>query len=131
VRILSSSTKEVGRYIANGLVATAIHYAILTLNLEVLHFKSAAIANVLAAATGIIASFLGSRYFVFKNTKEDIASQAVKFGAMYGFIALIHGLVMFVWADKLGLDYRIGFLVATIMQVSLSYFGNKFLVFKS
>jgi hypothetical protein len=30
----------------------------------------------------------------------------------------------------LGLNYQAGFLVATALQVSLSYLGNKFLVFR-
>lgn len=122
---------ELLRYGINGMVATVVHFAVLSLNLNVLGFQSAAAANVLAAVFGIAASFMGSRYFVFPQTGETIITQAIKFSGLYGFIALLHGLTLLVWTDWYGLDYRLGFLIATVVQISLSYFGNKFLVFKA
>ena len=120
---------EFGRYVVNGLVATAVHYAVLTANLELLHMPSAGLANGLAAVVGITTSFLGSRYFVFRKAHLPPAAQALKFGGLYATIALIHAGVLLVWTDALGHDYRIGFLIATFIQFSLSYLGNKFLVF--
>ncbi len=60
-----------------------------------------------------------------------MVTQAMKFSGLYGAIAVLHGLVLLIWTDWLGLDYRIGFLIATAIQVSLSYIGNKLLVFKT
>lgn len=120
---------EVLRYIINGLVATAAHYIILTVNVEVIGMESAGIANFIAACLAIGVSFLGSRYFVFQKTSEPIWSQATKFGLLYLAIAVVHGGVMWLWSDHFGLDYRMGFLVATCFQVLGSYFGNKYLVF--
>jgi len=45
-------------------------------------------------------------------------------------IALLHATVMYVWADRLGFDYRIGFVLATGMQMAFSFMANKLLVFK-
>ena len=45
-------------------------------------------------------------------------------------IAVGHGLILYLWTDRAGLDYRIGFLVATCFQVACSFFGNKLWVFK-
>jgi putative flippase GtrA len=117
------------RYIINGLVATAVHYGVLTFNLHVLDMPSAGAANLVAAIFGITVSFLGSRYFVFNKTEGAILSQALKFSGLYGAIAVLHGSVLLVWTDWLGFDYRVGFLIATAFQVSLSYVGNKKLVF--
>lgn len=121
---------EVVRFAINGLVATFVHFAVLSFNLEVLAFDSAGVANFLAAIVGILTSFLGSRYFVFCNTSEDIFSQAMKFAGLYGVIAVLHGAVMYIFVDIYFLDYRLIFVMATAGQVCLSYFGNKFLVFK-
>jgi putative flippase GtrA len=122
---------ELVRYALNGIAATGMHYGVLTFNLDVLHFSSAGLANLIAAVFGITTSFLGSRYFVFCDNGESIATQALKFSGLYGAIAALHGLVLFIWTDALTLDYRIGFLIATALQVSLGYLGNKFLVFKT
>lgn len=128
---MNRHAQELIRYVINGVVATVVHYSILTFNLEVLHFPSAGLANLAAAAFGITTSFLGSRYFVFRKTEETITLQAIKFSGLYGVIAALHFLVLLIWTDWLGLDYRLGFLIATGFQVSLSYIGNKFLVFKT
>lgn len=120
---------EVGRYILNGLVATAIHYGVLTFNLKVLGIPSAGVANFLAAWFGIAASFIGSRFFVFRSQGAPWARQALRFLTLYAIIACLHGLLLFVWTDVLHLNYTAGFLVATGLQTLLSYVGNKLLVF--
>ena len=127
---MKASFWEVLRYAINGFVATVVHFAVLAFNLHVLHFSSAGLANLTASLFGISASFVGSRYFVFPRTGEPIVAEALRFSGLYGAIALLHGAVLLVWSDYFGLDYRAGFLLATVLQVSLSYLGNKFLVFK-
>lgn len=122
---------EFHRYILNGLVATAIHYGVLNFNILVLDISSYGVANFLAALFGITASFLGSRYFVYQEHTNSLGSQIVRFGLLYVSIAILHGFVLYLWTDVYGLSYHIGFLVATVLQVALSYFGNKVLVFKN
>jgi putative flippase GtrA len=121
---------EIIKYIINGLFATLIHFSILTFNIEILHSSSAGIANFIAAIFGITVSFIGSRYFVFQNHKGTVVYHAFKFVALYGGIAVLHGFILFVWADYYHMSYQIGFVLATAMQVILSYFGNKKVVFK-
>ncbi len=120
---------QVARYIVNGLAATAVHYGVLTLGLELFKLPSAGLANLIAAAFGITASFFGSRWFVFRRPDEPIGRQAARFGALYAAIACLHALVLALWTDYFALDYRWGFLLATGLQVALSYWGNKRLVF--
>lgn len=126
---MNSHARELVRYVINGVVATAVHYGVLSFNLKVLGFSSAGLANFVAATFGITTSFLGSRYFVFRKTDVAILLQALKFSGLYGAIAILHGLVLLLWTDWMGFDYRIGFLIATTIQMSLSYLGNKRLVF--
>lgn len=121
---------EVCRYVLNGLLATAVHFGVLTVNLQYFEIPSAGLANMLAAVFGISSSFIGSRYFVFRNHEGGILGQARSFLVLYGLIACLHGLVLLGWTDICGFDYRWGFLVATFLQVMLSYWGNKQLVFK-
>ncbi len=121
---------RVGRYVINGLGATAVHFAVLSFNVQVLGIPSAGLANLCAATAGITASFLGSRYFVFRSLEEAIIRQAARFGTLYAGIAVLHGLGLYLWSDVGRLDYRWGFVLATGLQVMLSYWGNKTLVFK-
>jgi len=128
--LIASLNKQSIRYIINGLVATAVHFFILTFNLEVLDWSSAGVANLVAAAFGISASFIGSRYYVFYGSLEPLVKQLYRFMLLYVVIAILHGLLMYVWVDLYLQNYVIGFFLATAMQVACSYIGNKVLVFK-
>jgi putative flippase GtrA len=118
------------RYLVNGCVATGVHFVVLVFSMQVLNWSSAGAANGLAAVFGIATSFVGSRYYVFKHSSETAASQITKFLMLYLCIALLHTGVLLVWADYYQLNYVIVFFVATLMQLMLSYWGNKVLVFK-
>ena len=121
---------EIVKYIINGLFATIIHYVILTVNMEIIGFKSAGLANFVAAFFGIFSSFMGNRYFVFKAIDRPFLKQSVAFILLYSFIAIIHGAILYVWTDLYYLDYRIGFVIASVVQFILSFSGNKLFVFK-
>jgi putative flippase GtrA len=127
---MSPQRQELARYVVNGVVATGVHFGVLSFNLHALRIESAGLANLIAAAFGITVSFLGSRYFVFPAKKDSLIAQAAKFSSLYALIALLHGAILFIWTDYLGFDYRVGFVIATGAQTILSYLGNKFLVFK-
>ena len=128
---MNAQASEFVRYLINGLLATAVHYGVLTVNLELLNFRSAGAANFIAALFGIGTSFMGSRYYVFRGHAQSFVRQAAGFGGLYAGISALHGLALFAWTDSYGFDYRFGFLLATAMQVLLSYFGNKYLVFRT
>ncbi len=118
------------RFVANGLVATAAHYAVLLIAMEVASMPSAALANLLASIFGITASFIGNRYFVFRSTEASMMAQGVKFLGLYGLIAMLNGGVMFLVTDYLGYHYNIGFICALVLQVWLGYTAGKHVVFR-
>ena len=121
---------QFGRYIINGLGATFVHYSSLLLIKENLGWDSAGSANFVAAAIGISASYLGNRYFVFSQSAAGIVVQGAKFFLIYTILATCHGLILFIWADNLGLNYRVGFVIGVVFQFLISYTINKYYVFK-
>lgn len=125
-----SRHSEFVRFLANGMCATAVHYAVLDVNMRILQFPSAGAANLVAAGFGIVASFMGSRYFVFRAAAGSLRAQGTRFALLYAVTAMLHGTVLYLWTDVGGRDYRLGFILATSMQVLLSYCGNRFLVFR-
>lgn len=122
--------RQLLRYVINGLVATGVHFAVLTLLVEVVHVPSKGVANLLAAAVAIVASFLGNRYFVFAATQARASGQLCRFVLLYAAIALVNGGLMALWSDLFKFDYRIGFVLISIIQFILSFLGNRLLVFK-
>ena len=128
---MSPARGQLLRYLINGLVATTLHFAILAFNLEVLHVASAGLANFVAACIAITFSFSSSRHFLFRAAHTPVLRQAVAFGVLYALLAVTHGVILYLWTDRAGFDYRIGFLVATGFKVACSFIGNKLLVFKT
>jgi putative flippase GtrA len=122
--------EETIRYAINGVLATGVHYLVLSVCMDVIGVPSACAANLLAAMVGIATSFMGSKYYVFQRHSKPFHEQAVKFVTLYGFIAVMHGVVLALVTDIGGLDYRVGFVFATGLQVALSYGGNRRFVFK-
>lgn len=118
------------RFCINGGVATLVHFSVLMFCIELLQIPSAGLANALAAIFGISASFWGNRWFVFPKTASPVLAEFTRFASLYALIAVLHGLILFVWSDRYEFDYRLGFVWATGIQVILSYFVNKYLVFK-
>ena len=118
------------RYIINGLVATAVNFVALSFFILLFGHGLAWLASVLASSIGITASFLGSRYFVFPGGKGTAVVQAWRFVCVYAATACVHASVLFLWTDTFGWDWRIGFIIATSLQVVVSYSANKFFVFK-
>ena len=100
-------------------------------DLEVLRLPSAGVANFIAACIAITFSFFSSRHFVFRAAHASMLPQAMAFGVLYAALAVAHGVILYLWTDRAGLDYRIGFLIATGVQVAGSFIGNKLLVFKT
>jgi putative flippase GtrA len=117
------------RYIFNGILATLVHYAVLSFNLKVVGFASVGFANFAAAIVGIAVSFLGSKYFVFIDNTGKFDCQVKKFLLLYCALIVLHGALLHVWSDILGLPYTYGFILATTLQVCFTYFGNKIYVF--
>lgn len=127
---MTGVSPQVLRYLVNGVIATLVHYAVLSLNLGLFGFRSAGLANFVAALFGIGASFLGSYLYVFPTARGRVVSRLVLFGGLYGLIAVLHGLLLWLWTDLCGADWRTGFVLATAVQMSISYLGNKHVVFR-
>lgn len=121
---------QVVRYLINGVVATIVNFGALSLFIGFLPQGMAWFASALASCLGITVSFLGSRYFVFPGALGRVAIQVGKFIGVYGATACLHALVLFIWTDCWLLPWKIGFILATVLQVAISYLSNKYFVFK-
>lgn len=122
--------RQFARFVGNGLVATAVHFGVLTFLVEVVHVESKGLSNAVAACFGICASFLGNRFFVFASKAGGIRKELLRFSALYAALALLSGALMALWADVLAFDYRVGFVVISGIQLVLSFLGNRILVFR-
>lgn len=121
---------ELLRYVLVGATATAVHFATLTAGVRLLEIRPIGVANFIAAIAGSTCAFIGNRYFVFPGAALPMRAQFARFAALYLAAALFHGSFLYVWSDRVGLDYRAGFVLATAIQVVAVYLGNRTMVFR-
>lgn len=122
---------EFFNFVLNGIVAAVVHFFVLIINIEILNFQSAGLANFIAAIFGLSVSFFGNRYFVFRMHNEHLMKQAIKFVILYLLVACCHGSALYIWTDIYALKYVYGFFLISFIAVFFSYFGNKLMVFKT
>ena len=120
---------EMMRYSTNGLVATAVHYLVLYACVELLNFSSVGLSNFLASMVGVLVSFAGNKYFVFKLALSPVTTQLIKFLIFYAVIAFIHGAFLYIWSDIFKKNFNSGFAIAVIIQLLLGFISSKFLIF--
>lgn len=116
------------RFVVNGLAATAVHFAVLSGLIEVVHVGSAGLANGIASLFGITASYVGNHAFVFQS---NVAHRRALpgFVLLYACVALLHVLVLAIWTDYAGWRYEPGFLLATAGSLLVTFVGNRTFVF--
>ncbi len=127
--MLRERTSEMSRFVGNGIFATIIHFCALKFAISVLNIPLASIASLFAVVFGVSASFLGNRYFVFKSVDQPLQWQLTKFLGLYMGAAIFHASFLFFWTDMLTFNVNSGFLLATAVLTTVSYFGNRHLVF--
>jgi len=117
------------RFLGNGVIATLVHFTALRFLLEQHLTRSAAIATGIASVLGILTSYLGNRWFVFRSGQR-ISQTLPAFLFIYGAVAAAHMGVLAVWTDRMGLPYAQGFVIATALSLVVTFLGNKLLVFR-
>jgi|GEM_PF-1286438 len=116
------------RFIVNGLAATATHYLSLLLLADLLGMRPVGLANFIAAALGVVVSFVGNHHFVFRSTQKKQETVG-RFLGVYGVMTVAHGVAMYLWADLALLPKTPGFVLITGGTAVANYLLGKLWVF--
>ncbi len=121
---------EVLRFGIVGVTATLVHFTVLTLAVERLG-AIPALANGSAFIVAVCVTYLGQSLWVFRGHAGRSSAQLMRFAVslLIGFVANVS--VMAMTTQLLGLSYQIGFLLSCVAVPVLSFFINKFWVFRS
>ena len=118
------------RFVVVGLLATAVHYALLFLLVDILALRPIGLANLPAALAGTTTSFIGNRRIVFR---ASVASREAlpRFLLLYALLWLAHSVLMLLWADWMAWPYSLGFVLITGTIAIISYRFNARFVFRA
>ena len=125
---MSDHRRTAPLFLLNGLVATGVQYGTLVALVELAHLGSVGVANGLASLCGITASYLGNRLVVFRAPTAT-SRTLPRFLLLYGVIAAVNALALWLWSDLARLPYTPGFVLVTGVATMISYLGNRYFVF--
>jgi len=120
--------RQIGRFAIVGVIATAVHYAILIALVEIGHVKPV-IATTLGYCVGVVTSYALNRRFTFTDSAAPVATSFAKFVALYGIGAVLNGFIMSA-VMALGAPYLLAQVVATGLVLIWNFLGARFVVFR-
>jgi putative flippase GtrA len=100
------------RYLWVGVLATALHYAILIGVVERLH-RSPALGAGLGALAGAVLAYLGNRRFTFAASTAAHAQALPRFMLIAAGMALGHAAIVWCGSSVLGLHYLVAQVLAS------------------
>ena len=120
--------RQVGRFAIVGAIATAAHYTILIVLVEIGHMQPVP-ATTFGYVVGIVVSYALNRRFTFSDTTAPVASSFAKFVLLYGVGAVLNGAIM---AVLIGLEapYLLAQVAATGLVLFWNFFGARYIVFR-
>ncbi len=121
---------EITRFGIIGLIATAVHFAILTLGVEHLSVPPTP-ATGLAFICALSITYLGQSLWVFHERSHHGPAQMMRFAVSLTIGLLANMATMAACVHVLGLGYRTGFVLGLVVVPALSFVINRFWVFKS
>ena len=115
------------RYTLVGAIATAVHYALLTIAVELLHWP-AFVGSGVGAVVGAQVAFFGNRWFTFRHAGH-VSRAWLKFqgtavvGALVGMLVVGAGV-------GLGVHYLAAQVIATLLSLVLTFAINRAWTFR-
>lgn len=116
------------RFAIVGAIATAVHYAILIVLVE-LADVAPVIATTIGYGVGIVVSFTLNRRYTFA-VPDAPAARFVKFALLYAIGAFLNGLVMSALMGA-GAPYLLAQIGATALVLIWNFAGARYLVFRT
>jgi putative flippase GtrA len=101
-----------------GAVATLVDVCILLVCVKALHLITP-VSAMIGVLVGSTLTFFLNRHFAFRDKNPQVAHQAVKFATATGVCMLIHGGMVGVLTDRLGVPVVVSKLIADICVFSV------------
>lgn len=124
-----ATTRQVLRFAVVGVIATAVHYSILTALVEIGHVNKI-VATTIGYAIGTIVSYALNRRFTFEARGTPVVKSFAKYTVLYGIGALLNAAIFGALVHA-GLYYLFAQVAATGIVLFWNFLGARFLVFRT
>ncbi len=118
---------SLARYAGVGVVATAVHYALLGALVEGAAWAPGP-AAFCGAVLGAVVAYLGNRHLTFTRSSATHARAAPRFAVVAALGSVGNGLLVGAGAE-LGLHYLLAQVLATVVVMAVTYHANRWWTF--
>ena len=119
---------QVFRFIISGLIATCINF--LAYNSFYLIFKNIIFASLTGYSTGLLASFVLAKIWVFRdNSKKSLLKSFFIFCLIY-FLGGLEMLSIIIFLNQLVDNYKVAWLFGAFIAALNNFLGSKYFLFK-
>lgn len=119
--------RQLARFAIAGVIATAAHYTVLVLLIEIARAPPL-FSTTAGYCVGIVVSYILNRRYTFKS-EAPFAQSFAKFAAFYGVGMFLNGAI-FAALMSIGAWYLVAQVVATAIVMVWNYFGARFVAFR-
>lgn len=120
--------RQIARFAIVGVIATAVHYAVLIALVEIGHVRPV-IATTIGYGVGIVVSYALNRRFTFQASGAPVASSFAKFVVLYGVGAFLNGAIVAALIAQ-GAPYLLAQVAATALVLFWNFLGARYIVFR-
>lgn len=120
--------RQIGRFAIVGIIATAVHYAIMVALVETGRVAPV-IATTIGYGFGIVVSYALNRRFTFAAQGTPVAKSFAKFVVLYGVGAVLNGAIVG-GLIALGAYYLLAQVIATGLVLIWNFLGARYVVFR-
>jgi putative flippase GtrA len=123
-----AAVQQVLRFAVVGVVATAVHYSILTALVEIGHVNKI-VATTIGYTIGTIVSYALNRRFTFQARGTPVVASFAKYAVLYGIGAVLNAAIFGALVHA-GLHYLLAQIAATGIVLFWNFLGARFVVFR-
>ena len=124
----SSIFRQFVTFVGVGAVATAAHYLILIVLVQLYHLNPI-LASSVGAVAGALISYVLNYHFTFRSNSSHALSMA-KFFAVAGVGLVLNSMAMLIFIEVIGLYYLLGQVLATALVFFWSFAANRAWTFR-
>ena len=117
------------KFLSVGVIATAIQYALLILQVEIFSFSSV-IASCVAYSLSSVINYLLHYYFTFGSTAKHLQS-STKFVLVALIGLLVNTFLMYALIKVVGIHYLFAQIISTLIVLVWNYLAHKHWTYRS
>ena len=126
-KFLKKNNKQLFRFFLSGVIASSVNF--LSFRSLYLIFKNILFASIFGYCSGIIVSFVFSKFWVFKKSSSKPLYKSFSLFCLIYFFGGMEMSLVIIFLNRLIENYEIAWLFGAFIGTMNNYLGSKYLLF--